>query len=312
MVYTYIILIILTISFSIYVIKDGFTLALCVLLPYTNRTQQGLIYNYLLPSWDANQTWLVFTMAALYGAFSKFFGIVLSSLYLPFIAMLLLFIIRGAAIEFSLKDKKHRFIWINILAMTSLFILVIQTCVVLYLILNQQYSAYNFNFKSPLIYLYYGAAFLVVFGFHFMKGIEYLAMIRHRYIFISLLSYSILFGITGILFDTLSIGFHHINHWHIVAFATLCILTMVIYKWQKKYCIRIFCGIVLFGSILAIIGYLFPYYDFIGKSSLLTLSSNLISIKIICIASMIMLPVLLISIHFLHKIFQKTNELLVY
>ena len=65
---------ILITTFLIYLIQDGRALMLCCLAPFCKKKYHLQIFNDILPSWDANQTWLVFTIAGAYGAFPSFFG----------------------------------------------------------------------------------------------------------------------------------------------------------------------------------------------------------------------------------------------
>ena len=94
---------ILIATFLIYLIQDGRALMLCCFAPFCKKNYHIQIFNDILPSWDANQTWLVFTIAGAYGAFPVFFGEIMSKYYTFFLMMLMLFIIRGASIEFYIK-----------------------------------------------------------------------------------------------------------------------------------------------------------------------------------------------------------------
>ena len=107
LVYVYGTLIIIVITFLIYLYNDGFAQSICFLIPYLDKKPEKKMecFNYLLPSWDANQTWLVFCLAALYGAFPGIFSTLIPRLYSEMFCLLFLFIIRGACIEFIFKEK---------------------------------------------------------------------------------------------------------------------------------------------------------------------------------------------------------------
>ena len=45
---------------------------LCVFAIVNTKKNRVKLFNDILPSWDANQTWLVFTIAGLYGGFPVF------------------------------------------------------------------------------------------------------------------------------------------------------------------------------------------------------------------------------------------------
>ncbi len=72
---------ILIATFLIYLIQDGRALMLCCFAPFSKKNYHRQIFNDILPSWDANQTWLVFTIAGAYGAFPVFFGEIMSKYY---------------------------------------------------------------------------------------------------------------------------------------------------------------------------------------------------------------------------------------
>lgn len=118
-------LLIVLISFSMYLIQEGQTLMLCILAPAYGSQKKTQIVNYLLPSWDGNQTWLVLSIALLYGAFPGFFAQFLSKYYLFFISLVILLILRGACIEFYAKSTKARSYWLTGLAFASLGVFVL-------------------------------------------------------------------------------------------------------------------------------------------------------------------------------------------
>ena len=99
---------ILITTFLIYLIQDGKALMLCGFAPFCEKKYHIQIFNDILPSWDANQTWLVSTIAGAYGAFPVFFGEIMSKYYTFFFMMLMLFIIRGASIEFYIKSSRFK------------------------------------------------------------------------------------------------------------------------------------------------------------------------------------------------------------
>lgn len=93
-----------------YVILDGFTLGIGILLPFMNTKERDLAISAVLPNWDGNQTWLVLGGACLYGAFPLAFSTLLPILYLPLICMVIALLFRGVCFEFRLKatDNKHK------------------------------------------------------------------------------------------------------------------------------------------------------------------------------------------------------------
>jgi cytochrome d ubiquinol oxidase subunit II len=112
-------ILILLLSFSIYLIRDGQAAMSCVFAPFCKDHKREQIIKQLLPSWDANQTWLVFTLAGLYGGFPKLFGNLLSSHYEFFGVFLICLIVRGAAIEFYIKSNENKSAWLVLLSLAS-------------------------------------------------------------------------------------------------------------------------------------------------------------------------------------------------
>ena len=102
------------IAFAIfaYVVMDGFDLGIGILFPVlpTGRERDSAM-NSIAPVWDGNETWLVLGGGGLMAAFPVAYGIILSALYTPIIAMLLALIFRGVAFEFRWRDPNHRKYW---------------------------------------------------------------------------------------------------------------------------------------------------------------------------------------------------------
>ena len=119
---------VLIIGFSIlmYVILDGFTLGIGILLPWLNPRERDIAMSVVLPNWDGNQTWLVLGGAALYGAFPLAFSTILPILYLPLLLMVLALLFRGVAFEFHQKTKRGRKLWDNAFTLGSLSATLIQ------------------------------------------------------------------------------------------------------------------------------------------------------------------------------------------
>ena len=67
--------------------------------------------NSIAPVWDGNETWLVLGGGGLLAAFPLAYGMILSALYAPIIAMLLALVFRGVAFEFRWRDPAHRAFW---------------------------------------------------------------------------------------------------------------------------------------------------------------------------------------------------------
>ena len=102
------------IAFAIlaYVVMDGFDLGVGILFPFlpVGRERDSAI-NSVAPVWDGNETWLVMGGGGLLAAFPLAYGMILSALYAPIIAMLLALVFRGVAFEFRWRDPRHRALW---------------------------------------------------------------------------------------------------------------------------------------------------------------------------------------------------------
>ena len=102
------------IAFAIlaYVVMDGFDLGIGILFPFlpVGRERDSAM-NSVAPVWDGNETWLVMGGGGLLAAFPLAYGMILSALYAPIIAMLLALVFRGVAFEFRWRDPRHRVLW---------------------------------------------------------------------------------------------------------------------------------------------------------------------------------------------------------
>jgi len=102
------------IAFAIlaYVVMDGFDLGVGILFPVLSvGRERDSAMNSIAPVWDGNETWLVMGGGGLLAAFPLAYGMILSALYAPIIAMLLALVFRGVAFEFRWRDPGHREIW---------------------------------------------------------------------------------------------------------------------------------------------------------------------------------------------------------
>ncbi|MDF2941066.1 MAG: cydB [Gammaproteobacteria bacterium] len=97
--------------FIMYVILDGFTLGTGIVFPFVSEKDKDLLISMIIPTWDGNQTWLVFGGASLYGVFPLAFGLILPILYLPILIMVMALLFRGVSFEFRVKAQKGRKHW---------------------------------------------------------------------------------------------------------------------------------------------------------------------------------------------------------
>ena len=103
------------IAFAIfaYVVMDGFDLGIGILFPaLPPGRERDSAMNSIAPVWDGNETWLVLGGGGLLAAFPLAYGMILSALYAPIIAMLLALVFRGVATtEPALKARSQKARW---------------------------------------------------------------------------------------------------------------------------------------------------------------------------------------------------------
>jgi cytochrome d ubiquinol oxidase subunit II len=95
-----------------YVILDGYDLGVGILMADADDAERDRMIASIGPFWDANETWLVLAVGLLLVAFPLAHGMILSTLYMPALALLLGLILRGVSFEFRAKtDGSHRVWW---------------------------------------------------------------------------------------------------------------------------------------------------------------------------------------------------------
>ncbi len=103
---------ILVFAIFVYVVTDGFDLGIGILFPtFSVGHERDTAMNSIAPVWDGNETWLVLGGGGLLAAFPLAYGVLLTALYAPIIAMLLALVFRGVAFEFRWRDPGHRRYW---------------------------------------------------------------------------------------------------------------------------------------------------------------------------------------------------------
>jgi cytochrome d ubiquinol oxidase subunit II len=103
---------IIALAVFIYVVLDGFDLGIGILFSRLKAgPQRDLAMNSIAAVWDGNETWLVMGGGGLLAAFPLAYGLMLSALYAPIIAMLLALVFRGVAFEFRWRDPAHQRFW---------------------------------------------------------------------------------------------------------------------------------------------------------------------------------------------------------
>jgi len=96
----------------LYVILDGFDLGIGILFPFVSeKARRDVMINTVAPVWDGNETWLILGGGGLFAVFPLAYGIIMSALYAPILAMLMALIFRGVAFEFRWHTQRGKFLW---------------------------------------------------------------------------------------------------------------------------------------------------------------------------------------------------------
>ena len=89
-----------------YLILDGFDMGVGILLLPMARTdtERRILLNSIGPVWDGNEVWLVLGAGVLFAVFPLAYASLFSGLYLAFVLVLLVMILRTVALEFRSKE----------------------------------------------------------------------------------------------------------------------------------------------------------------------------------------------------------------
>jgi cytochrome d ubiquinol oxidase subunit II len=102
----------LMLAVFIYVVLDGFDLGIGMLFAlFPGKRDRDLLMNSVAPVWDGNETWLVLGGGGLFAAFPMAYGIYMTALYTPIIAMLLALVFRGVAFEYRWRTRRWERWW---------------------------------------------------------------------------------------------------------------------------------------------------------------------------------------------------------
>jgi cytochrome bd ubiquinol oxidase subunit II len=97
-------------AWVLFFVLEGFDFGVGVLAPILGRDdhERGAAVRTVGPFWDGNEVWLVAAIGVTFAAFPGWYAALLSGLYLPMAALLLLLAVRGVALEFRGKGDGER------------------------------------------------------------------------------------------------------------------------------------------------------------------------------------------------------------
>jgi cytochrome d ubiquinol oxidase subunit II len=101
---------VVVLAWVLFFVLEGFDFGVGLLGPLLGRDdhERGAAVQTIGPFWDGNEVWLVAAIGATFAAFPGWYAALLSGLYLPVAAILLLLAIRGVALEFRGKGDGPR------------------------------------------------------------------------------------------------------------------------------------------------------------------------------------------------------------
>jgi cytochrome bd ubiquinol oxidase subunit II len=95
-----------------YAILDGFDLGVGLLHLFAKKdSERRVLLNSIGPVWDGNEVWLVTAAGSLLAGFPDMYATMMSSFYVPVMALLAGIILRAVAIEFRSKEKMAWWRW---------------------------------------------------------------------------------------------------------------------------------------------------------------------------------------------------------
>jgi len=94
-----------------YLFLEGFDLGVGMRVLFSARTDtdRRVMLNTIGPVWDGNEVWLITAVGATFAAFPFWYASLVSTLYVPFVVVLLGLIFRAVAIEY--RGKSHTARW---------------------------------------------------------------------------------------------------------------------------------------------------------------------------------------------------------
>jgi cytochrome d ubiquinol oxidase subunit II len=165
-----------------YLFLEGFDLGVGMHMLVSARTEQDrrVMLNTIGPVWDGNEVWLITAVGATFAAFPYWYASLLSTLYLPFLLLLLGLIVRAVAIEFAGKvaDVRWRRFWDTAMGVGSFVVALCIGAVLALTTTGLPVDANGDRVGGPFVWLTWQALLggLAVVGFSLAHASTYLAL----------------------------------------------------------------------------------------------------------------------------------------
>lgn len=304
----------------LYVVLDGFALGVAILFPFLDSHQKDIATSILLPTWDGNQTWLVFSLACFYGMFPLAFAYIFPKIYMPAVLLVVMLLFRGICFEFRLKSSEKGIRnWDKLFFISSLVATFLQGHIVGELIIGFPHSTFygmGFAFLTGITlvfgYMLLGATRLILKteGELFSKAKRYAKNCCKVLAFLM-----IVIGIVTPLYVKLPLD----NLYKMIILAELFGLTIISFLALIKvidarnhalpYWLAVVIFILTYVSMLTLIfPYIIPY-----KMTYLEAQASPTTLLFTLVPAIIMIPLLLLYTSYAYYIFRgKTKEKLSY
>lgn len=292
----------------LYMILDGYDLGVGLLTIFTKENQDvSAMLASIGPYWDANETWLVLAIGLLLIAFPMAQGIILTKLYLPVFILLIGIIMRGIAYEMR-NNCQERYIWLwnRMFFAGSLTMGITEGFIIGIFCQELQYNTITITTSIFLglitagLYAYNGAAWLIL-----KSNNTIITLITPQIKICLRLTMMMTIGMVGILWYYY--GITPDFNWYIIIGIWLYLfqeIYLATYYQQHRMLYLPFISVALMFTnyIICIVNYCYPYI--IPKQmTVWQASASLSSLKIIFIATCILVPIIIIYNIILHYVF---------
>ena len=304
----------------LYIVLDGFTLGIGILLPFLTPDERDIAISSILPTWDGNQTWLVFSLAAFYGMFPIGFAYLFPKIYLPALLLALMLLFRGICFEFRLKSDTGVVNWDRLFSFSSTVIAFIHGYLVGQLIIGYGDDDYQsglfFKIITGLVLM---SGYMLLGSTRLILKSENKLLLKARKISLCLV---VILLVGMLIIGILTFVLHSIPHWNSIKFVLLALLlslTLIgfvllpqaIHAKKHFYAYWLTVSIFVF-TYFSLLIYIFPYIVPYQMTYYEARSSN-VTLSFTIIAAVFMIPLLLLYTGYAYYVFRgKTKEKLHY